>query len=268
MSNKYSPIGLFDSGSGGLTIAKSLKELLPLESIVYFGDIKHFPYGEKTSEKIISYVDKIFKVLLEYDCKLIIIACNTAYAASYKHLDKINKDIPIVNVIDPMIEYIRNDQSEDKIGLIATNKTIHSDIYNEKIIKCNTSKKISSIPTPLLAPMIEKGEIEDITKTNAIIESYLNNDALKDIDTLVLGCTHYYLIKDRIKNFYNHKIKILDASRMAANSAKKILEKSKNLSDEKKHKDIFIVSRLTKSFEKLVKEFFGSDAILKSYKYN
>ncbi len=269
MYNKYSPIGLFDSGIGGLTIAKSLKDLLPKESIVYYGDTKHFPYGEKTSEEIISYVDNICKILLKYNCKLIVIACNTAYAAIHKHLNKIiDKNIPVINVIDPMIEYIKHNHSKNKIGLITTNKTIHSNIYNDRILKCKSLKKFSSLATPLLAPMIEKGEISNEEKTNSIIKSYLENDILKDIETLILGCTHYYLIKNKIKEFYPKKIKILDASKMTALSAKSVLEKKELLSDKKILKDVFIVSYLTKNFEKLVKDFFGTNTKVKTYIYD
>ena len=269
MYNKYSPIGLFDSGIGGLTIAKSLKDLLPKESIVYYGDTKHFPYGEKTSEEIISYVDNICKILLKYNCKIIIIACNTAYAASHNHLKEIvGKKIPIVNVIEPMIEYIKHNHSKNKIGLIATNKTIHSNIYNDKILKCKSLKKFSALATPLLAPMIENGEISNEEKTNSILKNYLENDILKDIETLILGCTHYYYIKNLIKNFYSKEIKILDASKMAALSAKSILEEKGLLNDKKEYKDVFMVSHLTENFKKLVKDFFGTNIEIKSCIYD
>ncbi|MCP3660152.1 MAG: glutamate racemase [Bacteroidetes bacterium] len=269
INKRYHPIGLFDSGIGGLTIAKSLKELLPNESIIYFGDTKHFPYGEKSSEDIISYVKNIFEILLKYDCKLIIIACNTAYAASHKYLEKnIDKNIPIINVIDPMIEFIQNNHAENKVGLIATNRTIHSDIYNNKVLKCKNLNKLSSLATPLLAPMIEKGQNDD-NKLNKTITHYLSNNSLKDIETLILGCTHYYLIKDKIENFYNKKIKILDASKMAAEKAESVLEKHNILSDKKStNKDIFMVSNLTENFKNVVHKLFGENIVLKSCIYD
>lgn len=254
------PIGIFDSGIGGLTVAHAISKLLPNEQIVYFGDTAHLPYGDKSPELIHSFVKNISNFLLKKeDCKSVIIACNTASATSYEFLRDLHKgSYPIINVIDPIIEAIVKDESLQKIGLIATKTTIESGVYQEKMERRNPKIKMSALPTPLLAPMIEEGFSRDkISKT--VIENYLSHPSFNNIDALILGCTHYVLIKDEINDFYNGKVKLFDSTDLLALKLKKILDKENMTSHSRTENNQFYVSDLTPSFEESANRFYEEE---------
>src|SRR5690242_5737048 len=151
------PIGIFDSGIGGLTVANAVSKLLPEEQIIYFGDTAHLPYGDKSKELIRSYAATITDFLLiDKKCKAVVIACNTASAAAYELLrDKYKDVVPVINVIDPMIEAVIADDSIKKVGVIATKTTIASGVYPEKFSRRKPSLQYAELATPLLASMIE-----------------------------------------------------------------------------------------------------------------
>ena len=250
-----SPIGIFDSGIGGLTIAYSLKKILPKESFIYFGDTKHLPYGEKSEKAIKHYSLKIALFLKSKNCKAIVIACNSASAVAFDHIKKNITDIPIYNVIDPVIEKITEECTSKEIGVIGTKATIESSIYKEKIHQYCNKISVKSHPTPLLAPMIEEGFInQEISKS--IITKYLTHYKLKNINSLILGCTHYPLIKNEIIKFYNNKLEVIDSSEIVSQSISKDLGKSKLIAKTEKPIYHFIVSNYTKSFEKSAYFFF------------
>lgn len=257
------PIGIFDSGIGGLTVAHAISKLMPNENIIYFGDTAHLPYGDKSPELIHSFVENISSFLIhEKDCKAIVIACNTASATSYNYLrDKHKGDIPIINVIDPIIEAIVNNESHKKIGLIATKTTVESGVYQEKMKRRNPLIKMEVLPTPLLAPMIEEGFSRDkISKT--VIENYLSHPKFKDIDALILGCTHYVLIRDEINDFFNGKVKLYDSTDILAKKMIRIFKKENLLSESKNDLNKFYVSDFTKSFQDSASRFYDDELIL------
>ena len=254
------PIGIFDSGIGGLTVAHAISKLLPNEQIIYFGDTAHLPYGDKSPALIHSFVKNISRFLLNKEnCKSVIIACNTASATSYEFLRDLHKgSYPIINVIDPIIEAIVKDSSLINVGLIATKTTIESGVYQEKIARRNSNIKISALATPLLAPMIEEGFSRDkISKT--LIENYLSHPSFKNIDALILGCTHYVLIKDEINDFFHGTVKLFDSTDLLALKLKRILEKEDILSPTRIEKDKFYVSDLTPSFKESANRFYENN---------
>src|SRR5580704_8597612 len=152
------PIGIFDSGIGGLTVAHAIQKLLPHESLVYFGDTAHLPYGDKSEAAIQAYSIKIADVLLSKGCKVIVIACNSASSAAYELLKEyVRKEARVINVIDPMTEYVVREFEGKKVGLIGTKRTIQSGIYSKKIKEANKRITLRPVATPLLAPMIEEG---------------------------------------------------------------------------------------------------------------
>ncbi len=257
-NHKHQPVGVFDSGIGGLTVANAISKLLPNEQIIYFGDTAHMPYGDKSKELIRQYASRITGFLLyEQHCKAIVIACNTASAAAYELLrDQYKGSVPVINVIDPMIEAVIADNSIKKLGIIATKTTIGSGVYQEKLSRRKPELNFSAVATPLLASMIEEGYYND-NISRAVLESYLTNEALKDIDALVLACTHYPLIKNEIADFYNHKVKIFDSAEVVAAKLKWILEKEGLNSESKPGADLFYVSDFTESFERTTKIFYG-----------
>ena len=254
------PIGIFDSGIGGLTIAHAIKNKLPNESLIYFGDTKHLPYGEKSEQAIKDYSLKIAEFLKKNNCKAIIIACNSASSTAYYHIKKNINSIPIYNVIDPIVSFISKKYFNKKIGVIGTKATIQSGIYENKILEKNSSLSVASLETPLLAPMIEEGFFnQEISST--IIKNYLNDKKLDKIDILVLACTHYPLIQNEIISFYN-KIDVIDSSEIIADYIHEELYKSKILNQANRPRFNFIISNFTESFSKSANVFFKENISL------
>ncbi len=257
-NQKHQPVGVFDSGIGGLTVANAISKLLPNEQIIYFGDTAHMPYGDKSKELIRLYASRITDFLLyEQHCKAIVIACNTASAAAYELLrDQYKGSVPVINVIDPMIEAVIADNNIKKVGIIATKTTIGSGVYQEKLSRRKPGLNFSAVATPLLASMIEEGYYND-NISRAVLENYLSVDELKDIDALVLACTHYPLIKNEISAFYNDTVKIFDSAEVVAAKLKWVMEKEGLISEQKAAPDLFYVSDFTDSFERTTKIFYG-----------
>jgi glutamate racemase len=259
---KRQPIGIFDSGVGGLTVAHAIKQILPGESLVYFGDTAHLPYGDKSAEAIKYYSHKITEFLLEHDSKVILIACNSASASAFDSLKKeYNNKTIIIDVIDPVVEYIGT-RDFKKIGVIGTKRTISSGTYESKLKERSPSTAVVSLATPLLVPMIEEGFIfDDIS--NAIIRAYLSDQSLAGIQALILGCTHYPIIKNQINKIFNFNVEVVDSAKIVAGILRDVLEKKDLLNDSGKVTDMFFVSDYTTYFEKIAKMFFEGDINLK-----
>ncbi len=255
--NGNQPIGIFDSGAGGLTVASAVKKLLPGEKIIYFGDTAHLPYGDKSFETVKKYALKITDFLLEKNCKLILIACNTASAAAYEAVkEKAKGKALVLNVIDPAAEYVAENKNLKKVGVIGTKGTISAGIYTDKIKKLDGEKEVVSMPAPLLVHLIEEGFIYD-NISNAVIKHYLSDEKLKNIDALILGCTHYPVIKNQIRKFYNFKTTVIDSSEIVAQKLKNILTENNLLNNDKQTpRHEFYVSDYTDFFETLAEMFF------------
>lgn len=251
------PIGIFDSGVGGLTVAKEIKRLLPNEDLIYFGDTKHLPYGEKSREAIVGYSTKITNFLLEKKCKAIVIACNSATANALKEvLELVNEKVPVIDVINPVAEKVSY-EIHNNVGVIATKATVNSGLYKKSIRKHNKFIKVDELATPLLVPAIEEG-FRNHPITHSIIYNYLSNSKLKNIETLILGCTHYPLLLNEIKQYYGNRVRVIDSPSIVANQLKIILEKHHLLREENSNpKYQFYLSDITKNFEKISKKFFG-----------
>jgi len=255
---KKQPIGIFDSGVGGLTVAQAIKQILPSESIIYFGDTAHLPYGDKSAEAITSYSKRITEFLLEHNSKAVLIACNTASASAFETLKKDFGDKTIlIDVIDPVVDYLGS-RNFKKIGVIGTKRTISSGTYEKKIRELSPSTNVISLATPLLVPMIEEGFIfDDIS--NAIIRSYLSNESLAGIQGLILGCTHYPIIKNQISKIFNFNVEVVDSARIVAMKMRETLEAKNLLNDTGKVNDQFYVSDYTDYFEKIARMFFEGE---------
>lgn len=251
------PIGIFDSGIGGLTVANAISKAMPNETLIYFGDTAHLPYGEKSKDLIKEYSLGISKFLLEEkQCKAIVIACNTASAAAYEYLRDNYKGIfPIINVIDPIVEELVRKNDVQKIGLIATNTTIESGVYQEKINRRKPSAEVRTLATPMLVPMIEEGYAND-NISHTLIANYLNNKELKGIDALILGCTHYPIIKSEIDAFYQGTVELVDSTEIVANKLKQILSKENLLTDKRTLPNKFYISDMNGHFNKSAQRFF------------
>jgi glutamate racemase len=256
------PIGIFDSGVGGLTVAHAIKQILPGESIVYFGDTAHLPYGDKSAEAISYYSHRITEFLLEHNSKVVLVACNSASASAFESLKKeFEGKTTLFDVIDPVVNYLST-RSFNKIGVIGTKRTISSGTYEQKIKEKSPATTVISMATPLLVPMIEEGFIfDDIS--NAIIRSYLSNDILTGIQALILGCTHYPIIKNQISKIFNFNVEVVDSARLVSMILRDYLDKNNLLNDSGKVNHQFFISDYTTYFEKIARMFFEGEINLK-----
>ena len=259
---KEQPIGIFDSGVGGLTVAHAIKQILPGESLIYFGDTAHLPYGDKSAESIKYYSRKITEFLLNHNSKVVLIACNSASASAFETLrEEFRNKTIMIDVIDPVVDYLAT-RSFSKIGVIGTKRTIMSNTYNDKLRKKSPRTTVVSMATPLLVPMIEEGFIfDDIS--NAIIRTYLSNEILSGIEALILGCTHYPIIRNQISKFFNFNVEVIDSARTVAQILRETLEKNNLLNDSGKVTDQFYISDYTSFFEKIARMFFEGEINLK-----
>jgi len=259
---KNKPIGIFDSGVGGLTVAQAIKQILPGESLVYFGDTAHLPYGDKSAESIRYYSGKITEFLIDNDSKIVLVACNSASASAFDTLrEEFRERLILIDVIDPVVDYLVT-RKFGKVGIIGTKRTISSGTYDQKLKIKSPGTEVISMATPLLVPMIEEGFIfDDIS--NAIIRTYLSNDMLSGIQALVLGCTHYPIIRQQISRFFNFNVEVVDSARIVSLVVKDILEKNDLLNDSGIVNDRFFVSDYTPYFEKIARMFFEGEINLK-----
>ncbi|MBC7425337.1 MAG: glutamate racemase [Bacteroidia bacterium] len=258
------PIGIFDSGIGGLTVAKALCERMPHENIIYFGDTAHMPYGEKSPHAIKSYAEKITAFLLEQKCKLIVIACNSASVTAFKNVEKMMpRQKFVINVIDPVVNYMVDETQFTQIGLIGTKRTVSSQVYHKKFKKKNSEITLKSLATPLLAPMIEEGFFNNnISRT--VVNSYLSNPHIANVEAIILACTHYPLIMPEIDAFYKGNTHIVNSADIVSASIEKFLIKHTLQNKSKaKGRQRFYVSDYTDSFEKSARQFFGRNITLK-----
>ncbi len=262
------PIGIFDSGIGGLTVAHALINTLPKENIIYFGDTAHMPYGDKSSAAIQAYSVKIAHMLLQQECKLILIACNSASAAAYELVKEyIASQAIVMNVIDPVITFLKQHYAHKRIGLIGTRQTINSHIYKKKIDELNLGIELSSYATNLLASAIE--EFGNHHVIDALLKVYLAYPDLETADALVLACTHYPIIKERILTHYHTlnrpPIDIIDSAEIVAAAVKKQLENNQLINMNGKQSKHFYVSDYTETFAANAALFFGQDITLEHY---
>ena len=255
MTLEKKPIGVFDSGLGGLTVVKALKKLLPNESILYFGDTARLPYGIKSKELIIQYSSQIANFLIKKNAKMIIVACNTATAMALEELKDNFKNIPIIGVIEPGSIQASLDSINKKIGVIGTVATINSGAYEHALKSIDKSINVFSKDCPLFVPFVEEGMIEG-EAINLIVEHYLSNFQ-NNVDTMILGCTHYPLLEPVIKK-YVKGIKLVDSASAVASHADKILNdcKIKNGYKERGSLECFVTD-LPRQFEKLGRIFLG-----------
>lgn len=249
------PVGIFDSGIGGLTVAHAIRQRMPGEDLIYFGDTAHLPYGDKSEAAIQAYSIRIADVLISKGCKVIVIACNSASSAAYELLKEyVPRSIHIINVIDPMVELLAT-YAHKEVGLIGTRRTVQSGIYQKKIEALQRGIHVHALATPLLVPMIEEGFVNN-SISHDIIYTYLHDPALQGIQSLILGCTHYPLIRNEIGTFYNGQVEILDSSEVVARALHDYLMNEGLLNPQPEGKGHFLVSDYTDSFEASTRIFF------------
>ncbi len=251
-------IGVFDSGIGGLTVARELLRTLPEERVIYFGDTARVPYGGKSTSTIKDFSDQIVKFLLKKDVKLIVVACNTVSSTSLEWL-KNKYSLPIVGVIEPGVREAIRTTRNNIIGVIGTRATIESSAYRFAIHRINRDIKVYSKSCPLLVPIIEE-ERGNYEVTRLVLEGYLLGLKKKNVDTLILGCTHYPIIKDKIQEVMGKGVKIIDSASSVALEVKDILGSMeipppRTRTTNPNH--AFYFSDIPRGFSQLSKRFLG-----------
>lgn len=257
MNNKA--IGVFDSGVGGLTVAKALSKVLPNEDLVYFGDTAHLPYGDKSPEAIQQYSLRIAKYLIEeHQVKAILVACNSASAVAYEALKaEYGTLIPIVNVIDPVAQHVGLQTDFKSIGVIGTRATVASKTYTNKIQSANPQIAVKSLATPLLVPIIEEG-LGQTAISLAALKHYLKSPELNAVDALILGCTHYPHIQPEIEELKNANVELVNSPEIVANHLKHVLSEQGLLNTQGHNPNYsFLVSDYTEVFETIAQLMFG-----------
>ena len=248
------PIGVFDSGVGGLTVVKQLLKKFPRESIVYFGDTARIPYGTKSEEIVRRYALEDSMFLLDKNVKVVVVACNTASAIAVSMLKEI-LPVPVIGVIEPgakaAIKYTKN----QKIGVIGTAATIRSNSYTKEILALQPEAQIIPQACPLFVPLVEEGWIDEET-TYLVAERYLQGLRLNKIDTLILGCTHYPLLRNAIQKTVGKKVKLVDSGVETAEEVELILKKNRLLANmEQTPKNYFYLSDMPYKFQEIAERF-------------
>ncbi|MCF7873424.1 MAG: glutamate racemase [Candidatus Omnitrophica bacterium] len=249
---KNQPIGIFDSGIGGLTVLREVEKLMPNENIVYFGDTARVPYGNKSKLTVKKFSVENILFLLEEKVKIVVVACNTSSALALDYLNNIFR-IPIIGVIEAGVDKALAVTS-GKIGVIGTKATIESRAYQENITRKNKEIKIFSKSCPLFVPLIEEGLMSGEIASR-VVQMYLDDFKKKKIDTIILGCTHYPLLKKEIAK-YLQRVDIVDSAFEVATHTKRVLEHFRLTNDKKtKGKRKFCITDEPKNFTKFAKLF-------------
>lgn len=257
MTDRQAPIGIFDSGIGGLTVVKEVREMLPGEDIIYFGDTARVPYGIKSEETVRGYALQISRFLLERGVKMILIACNTVSASAKPGIEEVAGDIPVLDVITAGARAALREDITRHIGVIGTLATIGSGAYERAIRERDSSVRVSSEACPLLVPLAEEGWTDnDIARDT--LKIYLETLGRSDIDSLILGCTHYPLFSDSIRaTLDNPEIRIIDSARSIAEMAREKLRERDLLNPQADGRFECYVSDRPQRFQELARRFLG-----------
>ncbi len=255
-------IGIFDSGLGGLVITKSLKEIMPEYDYIYYGDTQNLPYGDKDSAQILQYTIEAVKFLISQKCGLIIIACNTATAISLRYLQQkfipsYAPDVKVLGVVIPTVEEALQNRIKH-VGVLATEATVKSHIYKEELQKINSQLEVTEIAAPDLVPAIENN---DFAKASKDIISYFAQ--FNNIDSIILGCTHYPLLKTILRQNISEKIQVVSQDELIGNKLRQYLQKHIDidicLSRNSELK--VLVSNINEHYKKVANRLFPSIVI-------
>lgn len=252
-------IGIFDSGVGGMTVAQAIEQLCPEYPLLYFGDIARTPYGSKSPETIIRYSQKNTDFLLQQGAELIVIACNSASSAAADAL-RSQYRVPVLDVITPATRKAARVSVQGKIGVIGTRATINSGIYERKIKELRQDAQVYGVPCPLLVPLVEEGWTSR-RETKMILRGYLNPLRQKQIDALVLGCTHYPLLKHLITPKLGKRVALIDSSVEMALHVRDFLDANEQLKQRllqsRDRESRYFVSDSTEAINEMAARIFG-----------
>ena len=253
------PIGVFDSGLGGLTALRELRKILPGEDLIYFGDTGRVPYGSKGRETILRYARQDVAFLRTFDLKAVIIACGTVSANALAELT-VENDLPIFGVVGPAARAAVAATGQGKVGLIGTAASIRSGAYEKEMAALDPAVKVYAKACPLFVPLVENGRFRPGDKVVELVaEEYLASLRAEGVDTLVLGCTHYPLLAEVIGQTMGQEVKLIDTGATCADHAAQWLGERDMLSDRTKGSCRYFVSDSTEDFARLAGLFLGGD---------
>lgn len=255
------PIGVFDSGIGGLTVTKEIVKLLPHESIIYVGDTARVPYGTRSKEVITKFAKELTNFLLKRKVKFLVVACNTISSVALSQIKKISP-VPVMGVIIPAVKKATQVSKNKKIGIIGTQGTIASKAYEQEIKKIDPKIKVVSSACPLFVPLAEEG-LGSHKATKLLAQDYLKDIIFAGIDSLILGCTHYPILSEIISKTVGPKITLIDSAEPTARQLKMDLEKNNLLSTNSKPTLEFFVTDAPERVCQVASGFFGSDLKIK-----
>lgn len=251
------PIGVFDSGIGGLTVAKEIIKLLPNESIIYLGDTARVPYGTRSKEVISKFAKELALFLLKRDIKILVVACNTISATCLEEIKKISP-VPVIGVINETVKKAVGVTKNKRIGVIGTTGTIQSKAYENKIKKLDSSIEVFSIGCPLFVPLAEEG-LHKHEATKLVAKDYLKHVIEAGVDTLILGCTHYPLLLETIAETVGDKVNLVDSAEPTAEELKKMLNEQGLLSTNLNPTlEVFVTDAPQRVYQ-VASRFFGSE---------
>jgi glutamate racemase len=257
-SDSSSPLGVFDSGVGGLTVVRALRELLPSESMVYLGDTARVPYGSKSPDTIRRFATEDTQFLLNQGVKAVVVACNTATAHALPDLQRSFR-VPVIGVVEPGVEATLSDPECERVGIIGTSGTIRSCAYQHAIAMRRPDVRVEASATPLLVPFIEEGWL-DHPALKSVLRDYLKPMLEKGIDTLVLGCTHYPLLVPVLKRLLGQKVRLVDSASTCAAHVKTTLEAAGLVRTGKAKPTLEIhLTDYSEQFEHLARRFLGTE---------
>lgn len=253
-----SPLGVFDSGVGGLTVVRALRQMLPNESIVYLGDTARVPYGSKSPDTIRRFSVEDTQFLVGHGVKAVVVACNTATAHALPLLQSTFR-VPVIGVVEPGVEATLADENAARVGIIGTSGTIRSSAYQYALAMRKPDLQIHALATPLLVPFIEEGWTEH-PALKSVLKEYLKPLLDRDVDTLVLACTHYPLLMPVLKRMLGDKVRLVDSATTCAAHTKMLLEKEQllNQTSGKPLLEIYLTD-LSEQAEAQTKRFLGDD---------
>jgi glutamate racemase len=253
---KKKPIGVFDSGIGGLTVVKRFLSSLPNENIIYFGDTARVPYGSKSNSTVIEYSLQDAGFLISKKVKAIVVACNTASSVAIEEIRK-TYSVPVIGMIGPGSKSALRETKNKRVGVIGTRATISNSAYAKRLMAYDSSVEVFEKACPLFVPLAEEGWMNHAA-TYKIAEEYLAELKEKEIDTLVLGCTHYPILSEVIQKVIGSEVKLIDSGVASVEIAKEVLIENNLLSDSKvKGKSEFYVSDIPSKFKEIAELFLG-----------
>jgi glutamate racemase len=255
-------IGVFDSGIGGLTVVRALKRHVPDYDILYFGDTARTPYGTKSPETVIQYAIEDAQFLLQKGAHMLVVGCNTASSIATDTL-KERFDVPILEVISPAVNMAVSDPKRTRVGIIGTRATVNSRVYEDKIKAIRAEMKVYGQPCPLLVPLVEEGWLKK-GETRKIVKKYLHPLKVKQIDILILGCTHYPLLKDIIQAKIGKRVKVIDSSEALSASVMEFLNHNSDVAGRLKKDGTcqFYVSDVTPQFQRIAETILKTTVLL------